>query len=67
MDEEVHPAGRMVRRRGEGIIRKFNTFEQQEMEAGRKGTCCNLEGSKGLIGLEEQRVSAGRLYGEACL
>ena len=57
----------MVRRRGQGRMRKFNTFEQQDREAGKKGTFCNLERSKGLIGLEGGRVSFGRLDGEACL
>ena len=57
----------MVRRRGLGRMHKFNTFEKQDREAGRKRTCYNLEGSNGLIGLEGGRVSAGRLDGEACL
>ena len=57
----------MVRRRGQGRMRKFNMFEHVGGVAGRKGKCCNLEGSKGLIGLEGGRVSAGRLDGEACL
>ena len=48
-------------------MRKFNTFEQQDREAGKKGTCSNLDGSKGLIGLKGGRDSAGRLDGEACL
>ena len=52
---------------GQGRIRKFNMFEQVDGKAGRKETCCNLERSKGLIGLKGGRVSAGRLDGEACL
>ena len=42
-------------------------FEQVDGKAGRKGTCCNLEGSKGFIGLEGGQVSVGRLDGEPCL
>ena len=48
-------------------MHQFNIFEQVDGKAGRKGRCCNLEGSKGLIGLEGGQVSASRLDGEACL
>ena len=60
-------AGGMVRRKGKGRMREFNMFEQVDGKAGRKETCCNLEGSKGLIGLEGGQVSACRLDGEGCL
>ena len=49
-----------------GRMHNFNLFEQVDGKAGRKGICCNLEGSKGLIGLEGGQVSAG-LDGEAFL
>ena len=42
-------------------------FEQVDGKAGRKETCCNLEGSKGLIGLEGGQVSVSRLDGDVCL
>ena len=42
-------------------------FDQIDGKAGRKETCCNFEGSTGLIGLEGGLVSAGRLDGEAFL
>ena len=48
-------------------MHKFNIFEQVDGKAGRKGRCCNLEGLKGLIGLEGGQVSAGKLDGDACL
>ena len=51
----------------QGRIHKFNMCEQVDGKAGRKVTCCNFEGSKGLIGLEGGQVSASRLDGEACL
>ena len=57
----------MVRKMGQGRMHKLNMREQVNGKAGRKGTCCNLEGSKGLIGLEGGQVSACRLDGEACL
>ena len=42
-------------------------FDQVDGKEGRMGTCCNLEGSKGLIRLEGGQVSASSLDGEACL
>ena len=48
-------------------MHQFNIFEQVDGKAGRKRRCCNLEGSKGLIGLEGGQVSAGKLDGDACL
>ena len=57
----------MVRKMGQGRMHKFNVCEQVDGKAGRKGTCCSLEGSKGLLGLEGGQVSASRLDGEACL
>ena len=66
-EDELLPAGRIVRKIGQGRMHEFNIFEQVDGKAGRKGRCCNLKGSKGLIGLKGGQVSAGRLDGEACL
>ena len=41
-------------------------FEQVDGKEGTKETCCNLEGSKGLIRLEGGQVSVSRLDGEVC-
>ena len=57
----------MVRKMGQERMHKFNMCEQVNGKVGRKGTCCNLEGSKGLIGLEGGQVSACRLDGQGCL
>ena len=57
----------MVRKMGQGRMHKFNMCEQVDGKEGRKGTCCNLEGSKGLIGLEGGQVSASKLDGDTCL
>ena len=48
-------------------MHKFYIFEQVDGKAGRKRRCCNLEESKGLIGLERGQVSAGKLDGDASL
>ena len=51
----------------QGRMHKFNMCEQVNGKKGREVTCCNLEGSKRLIGLEGGQVSACSLDGEGCL
>ena len=57
----------LFRKMEQGRMHKINIFEQVDGKAGRNRRCCNLEGSKGLIGLKGGQVSSGRLDGEACL